>query len=385
MRTRGLTAALMSMLWISSSCGEPSSTTNGAEEGSGSADSSTSAPPPGTSSSATTPTPTTEPTPPPTTDKTSDDPEPVDLPDPSDSDPSDDASDTGEPPVDGEPGVVRFAAFGDTGEGNEAQQMVANAAEVICAERGCDFALLLGDNFYDTGVTQTMDPQFIDKFEAPYEGLDIPFYVVLGNHDYGELASDWNRGNYQVEYSTFSDKWVLPNFWYTFSSDSGGTQFFAFDTSRMMWNHDVNDQREWIAGQMAASTAYWKIGFAHHPYISNGRHGNAGRYEGIPGLPFVSGVEVQEFIDDFICGEAQIYISGHDHNRQMFDPVCGTYFFVSGASAKTSGLENRDDNPTAWQDDTREGFLWVEIQGTQMTAAFYDFDANLDHEIIADL
>jgi tartrate-resistant acid phosphatase type 5 len=285
----------------------------------------------------------------------------------------------------GEPGVVRFAAFGDQGEGNGAQQLVANAAEAVCADRGCDFALLLGDNFYDTGVTSVDDVQFLDKFETIYEGLDIPFYVVAGNHDYGTLANDWARGNHQVAYTQFSDRWTMPHFWYTFSSDSGGTQFFAFDTARMMWNHDVGDQRTWMAAELAASTADWKIAFAHHPYVSNGEHGNAGSYQGFPQLPFISGVQVEEFLADFVCGQAQVYISGHDHNRQAFDPVCGTTFLVSGASAKTDEFVFRDDNPTQWGDDTREGFLWVEIEGTELIAAFYDLDGNLDHEMTVSL
>ncbi|MCX4244989.1 metallophosphoesterase [Paraliomyxa miuraensis] len=290
---------------------------------------------------------------------------------------------TGEPT--GESGVVRFVAFGDQGEGNEAQVMVATAAEMVCADRGCDFALLLGDNFYDVGVTSAMDQQFVDKFELPYEGLAMPFYVVLGNHDYGTLANDWARGAHQIEYTNYSDRWVMPHYWYTFSSETGGTQFFMFDSARMMWNHDVNDQRDWMATEMAASTAYWKIAVAHHPYLSNGEHGNAGNYEGIPGLPFISGVDVKDFVDDFVCGNAQVYISGHDHNRQVFDPVCGTYFFVSGASSKTSDFVFRDDNPTQWGDDQREGFLWVQIAGHDLTATFYDLDGNLDHELTATL
>ncbi len=283
-----------------------------------------------------------------------------------------------------EPGV-RFVSFGDAGEGNEAQQRVANAAEVVCQDRGCDFALMLGDNFYDEGVTSVTDQQFVDKFETIYAGLDMPFYVVLGNHDYGVLASDWGRGDYQVQYSENSDKWVMPHFWYTFTSDSGGTQFFAFDTQRMMFNHQVNDQREWFAEEMAASQSRWKVAFAHHPYLSNGAHGNAGNYEGFPGLPIVSGVHVKAFIDDLVCGQAQIYLSGHDHNRQAFDPVCGTYFFVAGAAAKTSDFRFRDDNPTVWGDDQREGFLWLEIVDDTFTAAFYDLDGNLDHETMASL
>lgn len=295
------------------------------------------------------------------------------------------AESTGEEPPIGEPGVVRFVAFGDQGEGNEAQQMVANAAEVVCADRGCDFALLLGDNIYDVGVTSETDQQFIDKFETIYEGLDMRFYVVLGNHDYGTLANDWIRGNYQVEYTQFSDKWYLPHYWYTFSSESGQTQFFAFDTARMMWNHDVGDQREWLANELVPSTASWKIAFAHHPYISSGHHGNAGNYEGLGWLPFINGEHVQEAIEDFVCGNAQIYISGHDHDREVFDPVCGTYFFISGASSKVEEFEFRERNPIQWGDDTREGFLWMQIQGIEMTAAFYDLDGNLDHELTATL
>ena len=280
---------------------------------------------------------------------------------------------------------VRFVGFGDAGEGNEAQQYVANAAEVVCEERGCDFALMLGDNFYDVGVTSAMDQQFIDKFENVYDGLDMPFYVILGNHDYGQLANDWDRGEYQIEYSDYSDKWTMPHYWYTFTSESGGTQFLAFDTSRMMWHHDVGDQRDWIEAELAASISQWKVAFAHHPYISNGEHGNAGNYEGFPGLPLVSGTDVKDFIDDFICGNAQVYLSGHDHNRQAFDPVCGTYFFVAGAASKTTDFAYRDDNPTVWGDDTREGFIWIEIIDDAMTAAFYDLDGNLDHETYAAL
>lgn len=298
---------------------------------------------------------------------------------------SDDAGETEAPPPTGTETGVRFVAFGDTGEGNEAQAMVANAAEVVCADRGCDFALLLGDNFYTSGVTSAMDQQFIDKFETIYEGLDMRFYVVLGNHDYGTLANDWTRGNYQVEYTQYSDKWYLPHFWYTFSSESGGTQFFAFDTARMMWNHDVDDQRLWLSSELLTSTAPWKVAIAHHPYISNGKHGNAGNYEGLSWLPFASGEEIKDVVEDLVCGRANVYISGHDHNRQVFDPVCGTYFLVSGASSKTEAFVFREDNPTEWGDDTREGFLWVEIVGDELTAAFYDLDGNLDHEMAASL
>ena len=276
---------------------------------------------------------------------------------------------------------LRFIALGDSGEGNENQLAVARAAEIVCAERGCDFAMLLGDNFYDVGVSSVQDVQFVDKFETVYDGLDMPFYIVLGNHDYGPLALDWPLGDYQVDYGKVNDKWVMPDFWYTFTSSSGSTQFFAMDTPRIMFNHQLEEQRAWMKDEVAASSAPWKIGFAHHPYLSNGQHGNAGNYEGLQSLTIVNGTYVKRFVDDLVCGKVQVYISGHDHNRQVFDPVCGTYFLVSGAASKTTGFVNRDDNPPSWGDDQRPGFVWAEIEDDVFTAAFYDLDANLDHEM----
>src|SRR5262245_29612578 len=43
-------------------------------------------------------------------------------------------------------GVVRFAAVGDTGKGNDKQKAVAAAIASKCAKDGCDFVQLLGDN-----------------------------------------------------------------------------------------------------------------------------------------------------------------------------------------------------------------------------------------------
>jgi len=68
--------------------------------------------------------------------------------------------DTGEEP---EP-TVRFVALGDAGEGNTEQFAVADAIGAVCLRDGCDFALYLGDNFYDSGVDDTGDSQWDAKF-----------------------------------------------------------------------------------------------------------------------------------------------------------------------------------------------------------------------------
>ncbi len=266
--------------------------------------------------------------------------------------------------------TIRFVALGDAGEGNDTQYQVAAAMEVICAERGCDFALYLGDNFYNSGVDSTEDDQWQTAFELPYAYLDFPFYAVLGNHDYGGegLGYEYWKADYQVEYAETSDKWIMPDNYYTFTQ--GAAQFFGLDTNLIFWGYG-DDHLSWMLSELSASTSPWKIGFGHHPYISNGEHGNAGNYEGLDWLPIVNGENVLPFMEEAICGQVDVYLCGHDHSRQWLEPTCGTEFLVSGAGSKNTDLENRDENPYYWQESS-PGFVWVELTETTFTGVFYD-------------
>ena len=93
----------------------------------------------------------------------------------------------------------------------------------------------------------------------------------------------------------------------------------------------------------------------------------------------VNGYYMKEFFDQSVCGKVDIYFAGHDHNRQLLEPSCGTLFVVTGAAAKTTGFEYRDNNPTIWDDDTTAGFVWVEIADNTLTLAFYNRTGGLDH------
>ena len=148
----------------------------------------------------------------------------------------------------------------------------------------------------------------------------MPFYVVMGNHDYGDTSFEWYRGEFQKQYAEVNPKWVFPKEYYTFTGLEGLADFFAFDTARIMWGDMVDEQKAFLNEAIANSSATWKVAFAHHPYLSNGKHGNAGNYEGFSFIPIASGQNVEEFIDDVICGKVDLYLAGHDHNRQPWFP-----------------------------------------------------------------
>lgn len=303
-------------------------------------------------------------------------------------------------PMDEEPSV-RFAVLGDVGKGNAGQYAVAAALAEVCTERGgCAHALLLGDNIYDTGVDDADDPQWQEKFEAPYAVVDFPFYATLGNHDYGApeilqdfaggLGIDARRGQAQLDYAAASDKFNMPDVFYRF--EVGPVEFVALNTASMFWRDlpfieqlagfdMVNARQEDTLPRWAAeSTAPWRIAFAHHPYLSNGRHGNAGSYdfvfiEGLIG----SGTGVRDFYDDFVVGEFDLVFSGHDHSQQDLGRVEGTNFVVSGAGASTTDIVE-DRNDFNWQSNER-GFIIVEASTRELTMHFYDVAEDADAEM----
>jgi len=286
---------------------------------------------------------------------------------------------------------VRFVAMGDTGKGNDGQYAVANAIEAKCAADGCDFVLLLGDNIYDKGVSSVDDPQWQTKFEEPYANIDLTFHVVLGNHDYNGngVASDWSQGPIEVQYSEKSSKWSLPDTHYTFQA--GNVGFVVLDTNSLFWdNTDNGDQKAWYSQALSeVSGSQWVIVAGHHPYLSNGPHGNAGDYDNVtvgdteipnPISP-ANGAHVKSFFDDVVCGTGDLYLAGHDHNRQWLNEpgkLCGMEMIVSGAGASTTPLDF-SRNQMRFEDYDTEGFLYVVVDGGKLTAQFIDKNGNVDY------
>lgn len=317
---------------------------------------------------------------------------------------------------DGAPGKVRFIAMGDSGAPapDGESENVAAVMEQVCAQRGCDFVIGAGDNIYEMGAVAPEDPLFQLAFELPYAGLDIPFYMALGNHDnsispVGEGGINL-KGDAQVDYTGSalgSGKWRMPARYYAQGFPEGVSnpllELFVLDSSPLTHFFDdpspfwsgaalstyIAEQQVFLQDRIAASKARWKIALAHHPYISNGDHGNAGEFDlhapqdpcTIAG-PLASascrGAEYKTFVESTVCGQADVFFSGHDHNLYWLQPVasCGrTHHILSGAASKERVVNDENRNPAFYQVGSIFGFFWVEIDGGRMTAAAYTIEA----------
>jgi tartrate-resistant acid phosphatase type 5 len=293
--------------------------------------------------------------------------------------------------------TIRFAVIGDSGDASDRQFAVAAAMRDVCAREGCDFIVTTGDNIYDSGVQGVDDPQWETKFEAPYRDLRVPFHPVMGNHDYGGellgrdipgLGNEFYKGEINVEYTAYSERWRMPATHYALVRDHVG--FLFLDTVSAMFDDRENgDQREWYPDALEElGDAEWVIAVGHHPVRSNGLHGNVGRYDTIEvgdreipnPIPLLDGRNLVPFFDEVVCGTVDLYFAGHDHNLQWLDEpeaLCGAELIVSGAGGRLDVFEAPERNEVFFQHDASGGFMHVVIEGDTFTGRFYDQNAEL--------
>ncbi|MFE7717644.1 metallophosphoesterase [Nocardia rhizosphaerihabitans] len=279
---------------------------------------------------------------------------------------------------------ARILITGDAGTGSRTQWAVADAARAFHAREPFTMAVGLGDNIYESGPDGPDDVQFVTKFEDPNAGLDFPWAMVLGNHDTsGVFPGDGGwlvRGNHEVEYHAKSPRWWMPSRYYSVRvpEQNPVVEFFVLDVNPLAayipplldpyWSVDgqyMNEQRAWLDRALAESTAQWKIACTHHPYLSNGPHGDAGNYEGLPIEP-INGVHAKRFFEDHVLGKVSFLLSGHDHTLQVLEPTTaskGTRQIISGAAGKTASghAAAGSGHPALYETQHELGFMVMDL------------------------
>jgi len=200
-------------------------------------------------------------------------------------------------------GATGFVFWGDGGTGEKTQADMAKAASGFCESNLCQFALLLGDNFYPQGVKSVSDTKWKTHFSQPYKYLDFVFYPVLGNHDYQGNARA------QILYSSQSKKWKMPARYYELVK--GEVSIFAIDT-----NHFDLKQAVWLSDRLDKSESRWKIVYGHHPILSYSKGGK----------DFVLAEKLLGDLRDHV----DFYLAGDHHNKQVIRGPAQLTFVISG-------------------------------------------------------
>lgn len=235
---------------------------------------------------------------------------------------------------------MRILVFGDNGTGDENQMKVASAMQTFCEKNGCDLALMLGDNIHPQGVQSAEDPQLIQKFEKPYEGLCIPFFAILGEHDWGRKDEMFNW-KAQIEYSQRSTRWRMPGDVY--SVTIGEVKILALNTNVL---DSSKAQVAWLQKELENSPARWNLVMGHKPIHSYGYHGDTD-FMVAQVLPL-------------LCGRADLYLSAHEHNLQVLQAECGLPLLISGAGGKLR--PEKETGPRSLFAAPELGFTYLQVK-----------------------
>ncbi|KAL8042730.1 hypothetical protein ABFS82_09G074000 [Erythranthe guttata] len=274
-------------------------------------------------------------------------------------------------------GSVSFLVVGDWGRGgNFNQSRVATQMGEIGKKLGIDFVISTGDNFYYTGLKGVNDPMFKKSFTNIYtaKSLQIPWYIVLGNHDY--------MGSTGAQLSPVLRK--IDNRWHcmrNFIVETGILDIVFIDTTPFVDKYFENPKKQrfdWkdvlprgkymsylsrnLDLALKKSEAPWKIVVGHHTMKSIGSHGDTEEI-------------VTHLLPILEENEVKMYINGHDHCLEHLSNEEGSMqFFTSGGGSKAWKNEihykNHNDSTHFYYDG--QGFMSVEITYDKAKIAFYD-------------
>jgi acid phosphatase len=265
-------------------------------------------------------------------------------------------------------GGLNFIVFGDWGRNGEQDQSEVAAQMALAAKATSSrFIISVGDNFYEDGVTSASDSQWQTSFENVYRdpALQIPWQVILGNHDY--------HGNCdaQLEYARAHPRWNMPARYFVQThhvDDTTAADFFYLDTTPMLKNYwrdrktsaevatqDVKKQLDWLKTSLAESKAQSKIVIGHHPIYSGGEHGDSAEL-------------IADVLPLLHQNKVQVWFNGHDHDLQHL--VAGEVnLFCSGAGSQVRPTKETVHTKFA---ESRSGFTAVSLQPNEMRLRMTD-------------
>lgn len=246
---------------------------------------------------------------------------------------------------------VNCTTHGVSGCGyNEQQQMDGLQMGIHAAKSKVDHVMLLGDNFYGSGIHgDDTSCRFKKTFEDIYNAssLDIPFYAIAGNHDHGGNVSA------QIAYTNDQKRWIYPDWYYGFEKSFTDAETNAEVTMEfLMFDTVIADSKDgrygdtmtedliaagkephsflpadaptaaeqwmWLEGKMKASTADYLWVGGHYPVWSGCSHGPD---------PIMN-AKLKPLLEKY---HASGYMCGHDHCQEHIDEGKGPVYVLSGS------------------------------------------------------
>jgi predicted phosphodiesterase len=221
--------------------------------------------------------------------------------------------------------AFRFLAYGDNHSNPSGHQQVCTAMDAENAR----FVINTGDLVGSGGDYGLWGSEF---FAPSYQLFrDTPLFPVRGNHDEG--------GNWYLDFFSMPSG-SGTELYYSF--ECGDTHFTILDTEQS-WTPG-SAQYNWLASDLDATTATWKIVAFHRPPFSSGPHAIDGEVSSLR----------QYLVPLFEANGVTLVLNGHDHiyERSQKD---GVSYVVTGGGGAPFDSAHQHQNP--YQIYARDGLL----------------------------
>ena len=235
-----------------------------------------------------------------------------------------------------------FIAFGDWGMDTRDYRISTNRLE----EYHPNFTVLLGDNFYSSGVRSVTDPLW-DLF-INLESTAPTFYAVLGNHDYVQSYDA------QSAYSFVNPKWNMPSrYYYKMLYFDHGIICGIFFDSYFLDKYQLNWLKFVLSSKACQSDSAYRILFTHYPIHTVGLFVDDDRVAALKS-------EVRPLLEQY---RVHAYIAGHEHEFSVFREN-GVEYVTSGSFSDKydNHFANTEDPDMRFRDVTSPGFAVFNVK-----------------------
>ena len=276
-----------------------------------------------------------------------------------------------------------FVVIGDSGQLGSELSLTSTALRNLIERERFAFVAMVGDLAYPGGYSSLEDPLFPDLFVKPFSEIDVPFFPVLGDNDYGCDERSSNLNSY-LHFDLIEPKWKMENFYYSSIHETGGVSLCSvfIDTQSLVLilypenrtSEEIDmlsKQIEWLESALGSSecqNADFVVVFGHHPLISASRKGNKGTTS-----QTLRGILLPLFERFFV----DAYFSGHDHDLQSLefedrDNGHSMSFIVSGSSSRirTKVFDGPLDGINCWRCVDTIGFTVTNVSKDEMVTRF---------------
>lgn len=235
---------------------------------------------------------------------------------------------------------LRFAMFGDWGMKTKVRLFVSQGLHKLQKrlkkkKQGLTSVLLSGDNFYSKGVESLDDPKWENLWGKDFRKVGVPFYVALGNHDYGhglkaaqvQVKQSGRKGfelwklkdaNGPKELGIYYSQW--------FTSADFACQICFIDTSVLLYEKIQSfkawgQQLHWLSKELEKrppkkhrKKIIARVVIGHHLLQSFGEKEDEVKFIQLPKSrlgPRKTGLK------DIVLKKADLYLCGHAHTVQF--------------------------------------------------------------------